>query len=390
MVLYHMAQNHINIKPISTRKDLNAFIGMPNRIYQEDPHWVARLRLERQQHFTAANPFFEHGKWQGWLAFKDRRLAGRISAQIDYLHEERYRNATGYFGSLEGENDLLIFRALFDTAETWLRQQGMKRVVGPLNLNINQEVGLLIRGFDRPPFFMMGHAHPYFAAHIQQCGYQKAVDTLAFRIVLSEFCVPPAMRAYLERMQDKLHLRPIDKKRAASELNLVRDIFNDAWDENWGFVPFTESEFLSVGTDMLKIISPDYIHIAEFEGEPAAFIVLLPNVNEMIQDLQGRLLPFGWLKLLWRLKIGRPKTARVPLMGVRKKYQNSMIGAALAFCLIQKMHDKSMRNGVQEIELSWVLEHNTRMKKMLETISAKVYKTYRIYEKSLSQDDQSQ
>lgn len=390
MASYHVTQNHISIKPISTRKDRNAFIGMPNRIYREDPNWIARLRLERQQHFSSANRFFEHGKWQGWLAFKDGRLAGRISAQIDYLHEERYHNATGYFGSLEGEDDLSVFRALFDAAETWLRQQGMKRIVGPLNLNINQEVGLLVQGFDRPPYFMMGHARPYFAEHVAQCGYQKAIDTLAFRIVVSEFCIPPAMRAYLERVQDKLHLRPIDTKRAASELNLVRDIFNDAWEENWGFVPFTESEFLAVGTDMLKIISPDYIHIAEFEGEPAAFIVLLPNVNEMIQDLQGRLLPFGWLKLLWRLKMARPKTARVPLMGVRKKYQNSLTGAALAFCLIQAMHSTSTRDGVQEIELSWILESNTRMKKILEAILAKAYKTYRIYEKSLSQDDRPQ
>lgn len=378
----------ITVKPVSNKADLRIFINLPNRLYRGDPNCVPRLFIERQKHFADTNPFFQHAIWQAWIAYKDGRPVGRISAQIDDLYRERHRSATGYFGSLEGENEPDIFEALLDTTESWLQKKGMEQVVGPLNLNINQEVGLLVQGFGTRPYFMMGHAHPYFSEQIERLGYKKAVDTLAFRLDIGSYIMPQIIRACLER-NDGLHVRSVRKKNAVAELKILRDIFNDSWSENWGFVPFTEAEFLSLGRDMINIINEDHIKIVEFKNEPAAFFVLFPNFNDAIADLKGRLLPFGWLKLLWRIKIQGIKTARVMLMGVRKKYQSKTIGATMISHLINEIHKCCLKDDVHEVEFSWVLEANRRIRRFIETTGAEVCKTYRIYEKQLSNNTKS-
>lgn len=370
----------IIIKPVQNRKELAAFIQMPNHLYRNDSCWVQRLYRERLEHFSKANPLFKHAHWQAWLAYRDGRAVGRISAQVDRLNQTYAQNVTGYFGSLESEDDSAIFQALFAAAENWLKEQDMAHIVGPINLGINQEVGLLVAGFDTPPSFMMGHALPYFDAHIENCGYQKAVDVLAFWFRV-DFDVHPALQSITKRTAKILTIRPINKKQAKSELELLRNIFNDAWSQNWGFLPFTESEFQTIGQDMLSLINKEFIQIVEFKGEAAAFVVLLPNINEAIQDLNGKLFPFGWLKLLWRLKVRSPKTGRVPLMGVRKKYQNTWIGASMAFRAIDAIYSAGRKKGIRGAELSWVLEDNHGMRKIIEYLCGEAYKTYRIYEK---------
>jgi hypothetical protein len=372
----------LQIVKVENRKALNNFIRVLWPLYKDDPAWVPPLMLERRMQLAPSNPYFEHADYSSWIAYRDRTPVGRISAQIDQLHLDRYQDATGFFGMLEAENNSEIFQILMDTAETWLRKKGMRRVTGPFNLSINQELGMLVDGFDTPPMVMMGHGHPYYAPRIEENGYRKEKDLLAY-IVDSDFKPPPAMRAIMARAKNRIQTRSLRKSDFKEELKLIRDIFNDAWSQNWGFIPFTDPEFQHLGKDLKMLVDENLMSIAAVDGEPAAFMVLLPNINEVIRDLNGRLLPFGWLKLLWRLKVKYPKTARVPLMGVRCRYHDSLLGAALAFSMFASLKPPVIKRGIKQVELSWILEDNKGMRNILETVGCRIYKTYRIYGKNL-------
>jgi hypothetical protein len=244
-------------------------------------------------------------------------------------------------------------------------------------------MGLLIDGFDKPPVFMMGHALPYFSKHIEQSGYQKAVDTFAYMIA-PDFNAPAIMHRLVAASANRVRVRPINRKRFDEEISLLRDIFNDAWADNWGFVPFTEAEFHELGKNLKFLVDAELIQIAEVDGEAAAFIVALPNINEAIQGLKGKLFPFGWAKLLWRLKVRYPNTARVPLMGVRRKFQRTRLGPSLAFQVIDAVRMRLIRLGAKQIELSWILEDNDGMRNIIESIGGLAYKRYRVYERNIN------
>lgn len=372
----------LRVVPVEGRLGLRQFIRLPWSIYRDDPAWVPPLLMERHQHLSSRNPFFEHAKWKFWLAYRGATPVGRISAQIDQLHLKRYEDSTGFFGLLEAEDEAETFRVLMNTAETWLRDQGMRRVLGPFNLSINQECGLLVEGFDTPPMVMMGHARPYYSSRVEENGYKKAKDLLAYRIE-SDFELTRAMRALIKRAAGKVSIRSLRKERFSEELDILQDIFEDAWSENWGFVPFTKAEFKHLGQNLKHLVHTEYVQIAEVEGAPDAMIVGIPNVNEIIKDLNGRLLPLGWLKLLWRLKVARPKTARVPLMGVRKRHHNSLLGAALAIMVVERVRRLGIKYGAKEVELSWILDDNKGMRNILESLGGVVYKRYRVYGKKL-------
>jgi hypothetical protein len=372
----------LTIVKVEKRKTLNEFIRLLWPLYKDDPAWVPPLMLERRMQLAPNSPFFEHADYSAWVAYRDRTPVGRISAQIDQLHLEAHQDATGFFGMLESENNPETFKALMETAENWLRTRGMQRVAGPFNLSVNQELGLLVEGFETPPSVMMGHALPYYAGRIEENGYRQKKDLLAY-IIDSDFKHPRAMQAIMARAKNRVKTRYLRKSEFKGELNLIRDIFNDAWSQNWGFVPFTDPEFQHLGKDLKMLVAEDLIAFAELDGEPAAFMVILPNINEIIRDLNGRLLPFGWLKLLWRLKVRYPTTARIPLMGVRCQYHDSMLGAALAFSMIAALQPPAVKHGIRQLELSWILEDNKGMRNILETVGSRVYKTYRIYSKEL-------
>lgn len=375
----------LRIVPVLGKKDVNQFIRIPNIIFKDDPAWISPLQIERRMHLSPnSNPYFQHAQWQAWIAWRGNQAVGRISAQIDALHIERYNDATGFFGMLDAEDNEETFAALLKTAEQWLSDHGMTRVRGPFNLSINEEMGLLIEGFDTPPMFMMGHALPYYSHHIEQCGYQKAVDTLAYKIA-PNFEPPPIMQRLLAKSKHKVTVRPINLKRFDEEIAILRDIFNESWQDNWGYIPFTEEEFQELGNNLRYLVSPEFIQIAEVDGEAAAFMVVLPNINEAISGLDGKLLPFGWLKLLWRLKVRFPKSARVPLMGVRPKFQHTRLGPALAFLVIEACQGPVHKRGAKLVELSWILEDNAGMRNILETINSEVYKRYRVYERQLEE-----
>ena len=372
----------LRVVPVEGRRGLRQFIRLPWSIYQDDPAWVPPLLMERRQHLSSRNPFFEHAKCKFWLAYRGATPVGRISAQVDQLHLQRYGDSTGFFGLVEAEDKAETFQILMDAAETWLRDQGMGRVLGPFNLSINQECGLLVEGFETPPAVMMGHARPYYSARVEENGYRRAKDLLAYRID-TDFELTRAMRALIKRAERRVSIRSLRKERFSEELDILQDIFEDAWSENWGFVPFTKAEFKHLGQNLKHLVHTEYVQIAEVEGTPDAMIIGIPNVNEVIKDLNGRLLPLGWFKLFWRLRMTRPNTARVPLMGVRKRHHNSLLGAALAIMVVERVRRLGIKYGAKEVELSWILDDNKGMRNILESLGGVVYKRYRIYGKKL-------
>jgi hypothetical protein len=377
-----MSGSSLQIVKVEDSRARNAFIRLPWSLYRDDPMWVPPLLLERRMHLSPKNPYFEHATCRFWIAYRDGKPVGRISAQLDQMHLERYKDATGFFGMLEAEDNIETFKALFDIAESWLRSQGMVHSRGPFNLSINQECGLLVAGYDTPPSMMMGHALPYYAERVEQCGYSKEKDLLAY-IVEGDIEYSATRKMLLKRAKGRIKTRPLKRKNFQEDLDIVFSIFNDAWSDNWGFVPFTQKELEHLANDLKLLINDKLVCIAEVDGEPAAFIVALPNLNEVIQDCNGKLLPFGWLKILWRLKIKYPETARVMLMGVLSKYQNSLLGAALAYQVISDAQEAVIKCGIKKVELSWILEDNVRMRDIIKDGGAREYKTYRIYSKGL-------
>ncbi|HAW2269907.1 TPA: LptF/LptG family permease [Escherichia coli] len=290
---------------------------------------------------------------------------------------------TGHFGMIDAIDDPQVFAALFGAAEAWLKSQGASKISGPFSLNINQESGLLIEGFDTPPCAMMPHGKPWYAAHIEQLGYHKGIDLLAWWMQRTDLTFSPALKKLMDQVRKKVTIRCINRQRFAEEMQILREIFNSGWQHNWGFVPFTEHEFATMGDQLKYLVPDDMIYIAEIDSAPCAFIVGLPNINEAIADLNGSLFPFGWAKLLWRLKVSGVRTARVPLMGVRDEYQFSRIGPVIALLLIEALRDPFARRKIDALEMSWILETNTGMNNMLERIGAEPYKRYRLYEKQI-------
>jgi hypothetical protein len=369
----------LQVNPVSDRRQLRQFIRLPWSIYSNDPVWVPPLLLERKEHL----PYFDHAQYQSWIAYRDGNAVGRISAQIDQLHLELHGENEGFFGMIEAKDNAETFKALLNTAETWLRDHGMRRILGPYNLSINQESGLLVDGYDTAPFMLMGHSRPYYRTRIEENGYQKTKDLLAY-IIDANFAHSAAMQAIVKRAKRRVTVRSLRKSNYDEDMKIIEDIFNDAWSENWGFIPYTEAEFKQLAKDFKLILDFELIKIAEVDGAPAAFMVTVPNINEAIRDLNGRLLPFGWIKLLWRLKVRYPQTARIPFMGVRKQYQGSLLGAALAFMVIIDGQPHGIKRGLKKVELSWILEDNKGTRDIIESIGAVVYKRYRIYSKDLT------
>lgn len=376
--------NHLEIRRVIGKKDLKAFIRVPWTIYKDDPQWRPPLLQERKDALAPGNPFFEHAAWQAWIAWQGEKPVGRISAQIDHLHQERYNNRTGFFGLIEAPDDPEIFAALFATAEQWLLEKGMQQVTGPFNLGINQEVGILVDGFDTPPRVMTTHSPRYYGAAIQNCGYTPAQDLLAYELNINTYKRPASMNEVTTRNADRVRVRPLDRKNKHADLDMMRDIFNDAWQNNWNFVPFTREEFRAIGKELLLVVPTEFIQIAELDDEAAAFIVLLPDLNEAAADLNGRLLPFGWARLLWRLKVRFPKACRIPLMGVRQKYQKTIFGPTMAYMLVESVIQPGISRKGETVEMSWILESNKPTRNIIEKFGGKITKRYRMYHKSLT------
>jgi GNAT superfamily N-acetyltransferase len=381
---FDTTDSDLKIVPVGSKTELKRFVELANRLNAKDPNWVVPLMYERMAALTPkTNPFFEHADVQMWLAVRGGRDVGRISATIDHLATEVGDGKTGNFGMIAAEDDPAIFSLLFRTAEDWLKARGCTRALGPFNLSINEEVGLLVDGYDSKPMVMMGHDPRYTPARVEEQGYAKAKDVYAY--VCDPRAALPAVvvRRVKRGLPEGVILRQLDMSRYDEEVKALTAILNDAWSQNWGFVPTTEAETAQLGKALKDVLDPRLVLFAEIDGEVAAFIVLLPNVNEAIEGLNGKLLPFGWAKLLWRLKVKRVKSIRIPLMGLKRKFADTLRGQVVPFHLMNAGRDAGLALGYDKFEFSWVLEDNAPMRRISEAMGAEIYKTYRIYEKAI-------
>lgn len=374
----------LQIIPVTGKALMQRFIRVPATLGAHDPNWITPLDMERAESFSPKhNPLFSHTEVQFWLAVKDGRDVGRISAQIEATNVQK-GDMTGYFGLIAAEDDATIFAALFATAEAWLKARGMKQVIGPFNLGINEEAGLLVDGFDTPPMLLMGHDQPYASQCVEGAGYTKSKDIYAYISTIAE-PLPRAAQLLLKRkLPAGLTMRMLNFKQYRKDIDDITDIFNNAWMDNWRFSPLTPDDTDHLAKALRPILDSKLVWLVDIEGEPAAFGVCLPNINEALQGLDGKLLPLGWAKLLWRLKVSGVKTCRVPLMGVKRKFAASFAGAVMPFLIIDAMRREAMKMGYEKVELSWVLEDNLPMRRICENFGAVPYKTYRLYEKALA------
>ena len=373
----------VSVTPVSGKRDLELFIRLPRRLYQDNPNWVPPLlHFQREMFSPRHNPFFEHAEVQLFLARRDGRVAGRISAQIDHEHNRYHNEKTGFFGFFECIDDSEVASALLATAEEWLRARGMDRIRGPLNFSINGELGFLVQGHDSPPQILMPYTHPYYLDQLESSSYAKVQDLFAWRWESQPVPEGPARMVRGLRSRPEVKVRIADMKRFDKEVRTILDLYNEAWSENWGFVPATEAEARQMSRDLKLIADPHIVPFVEIDGEPAGVALAVPNLNEAIHDLDGKLFPFGFLKLLWRMKIKRPRTGRLLLLGIKKEYRSRRY-AGLAYLLCDEIYHQARKRGYEWAEFSWTLEDNKLINSLITKIGCTHYKTYRIYEKPL-------
>jgi hypothetical protein len=364
---------------------LKEFLDVVDYIYREDPNFVRPLDQDLKDRLSPKkNPFFEHGEGTIFTAHRNGQCVGRVTAQIDREHLERYKDDTGFFGFLDTIDDPDVARALLAAAEGWLKEKGIKRVRGPLSLSINEELGCLVEGFDTPPYFFMPHHLPYQSALIEKAGYAKEKDFYAWKYEVGE--VNKRTRKAHDEIaaMPEVTARQVSVKDVERDVEIVVDIFNDAWSDNWGFVPLTRTEVRKMAQDFKLILMPEITRIVSIDGEPAAVSVALPNLNELISDLHGKLFPFGLAKLLYRLKVKGPKSGRLLILGIRKKYRHVRKYAGLSAYLYAEMNDSGRKLGMTRGELGWTLEDNGPVNAGIRLMGSTIYKRYRVYEKGLS------
>jgi GNAT superfamily N-acetyltransferase len=374
----------VEIVRVTDSATLRRFIHVPFVVHENDSAWVPPLLMERKQAFSPRdNEFLRRAEVRFWLARRNSRYVGRISAQIDPLAQRGGEGPVGHFGCLSAIDDRDVFAALLGTVEDFLKSRGVTRACGPFTLSINEETGLLVEGFDAPPMLLMGHDPAYAGARLEALGYRKEKDVYAYLLDM-EAPLSRSAHGMLERpLPGSVTMRRLNLSDYANEIRRMVDIYNDAWSGNWGFVPLTEPEADEMARRLRMLLDERLVWFAEADGQAVAFIVVLPNVNEAVRDLDGRLLPFGWAKLLWRLKFRGVKSARVPLMGVRRSLAGTLIGSAIPLQLIGAVLPANAAFGFHWIELSWILEDNLPMRRILERLGARAYKTYRVYGKAL-------
>jgi len=378
----------IDIIPVEGRKLLREFLAVPDFIYADDSAWRPQLKFERAAHI---NPQKNPGaaaleNRQLFLAKRGEEFVGRIAAFINPVHDSHYNETAGFFGFFDCEANKATGASLLEAAQSWLRTRKVERIIGPTQWSVNEECGLLIDGFTTPPVVMMSHGRADYKDMIEAQGFTKAVDMLAYQSELSAGYPRPKMAQAMVKSADRntdITIRPMGGN-FMDEVSVVMDIFNDAWSDNWGFVPFSDKQIEHMAKEIKPIMFKEGLWVGEYKGVPIAYIWMIPDLNEAIRDIEGNLWPLGWMKLLWRLKVSGVKQARIPLMGIRKEYHNSRTGLSIVAKLCETVFEAARQKGFTHCELSWVLENNAGMKAICEQAGAIPYKTYRMYEKRLS------
>jgi len=363
------------------RAGVGRFLQVPFALYRDDPRWVAPILDDRRKVLGDDNPFFAHARMTLWVAVENGRDVGSIAAVVDDRHNERYHESTAFFGFFESRDDPAVSRLLFGAARAWARGQGMTRLLGPMNPSINEECGLLVDGFDAPPVLMMTYNPPYYGELCVDAGLRPCKDLFAYLVALDDSRLSRldrlAARA-VERLPE-VTVRPIDKRALPRELTKIQDVYNVAWDNNWGHVPMTAAEVAFMAARLRPLLDEKLILLAEAKDEPVAFIITLPDYNEAFARLRGRLLSPRLVRALpYLLGVRRPRMVRVMAMGVKPAYRKRGLDAALfAGCL-----RASLEAGFEAAELSWVLDDNVLMQRVGNMFGGARYKTYRLYEGS--------
>ncbi|MGH7965476.1 MAG: GNAT family N-acetyltransferase, partial [Candidatus Binatia bacterium] len=364
--------------PAHSRRDLFRFLKLPWQLYRDDPVWVPPLLHDLKRLLDPrSHPFHQHAEVQYFLARRGEEIVGRIAAIVNHQYVTFHNQAIGFFGFFESVNDPAVATELLTTVERWLAERGMKQIHGPMNFSTNEECGLLVDGFQHRPMVMMPYNPPYYAQLLEAAGYTKAKDLLAY--LLDDPQPPERLVHGVSRLQQvrEVTIRQINPRRFAEEVDLIRAIYTSAWERNWGFIPMTKEETSDLASQFRRVADPNLCLIAEVKGEPVGFALALPDYNQVLRHMNGRLLPFGLLKLLWyRRKIN---AARVLTLGLKPGFRRMGIDAMLYLCLWQE----APKNGYPTVECSWILEDNWAMRRGLERMGARLYKTYRIYEKTL-------
>ncbi|MGA9524826.1 MAG: N-acetyltransferase [Myxococcaceae bacterium] len=377
------ATSEVTITPVQSKADKDAFIRFPYALYKNDPNWVPPLLMERYDFLNSKkNPWFEFGTVELFLARRKGEVVGRIAAVNDPRYNEFHGTNQGFFGMFDAVDDAAVAKGLFDAAAQWCRSRGFNKMMGPASFSSNYEFGTLVEGFDAPPVVMMAYNPRYYPALIEAVGLKKAKDLLAWELSSS---VPPPEK--VARVADKIRkregivVRPVNLKDFEAEAQRIKDIYNSAWEKNWGFVPMTEHEFDHLARDLKQVVVPDLLMIAEVNGEPVAFSMTIPDANVVYKAAGGRLtrygLPIGLVKML--LAMRKMKRLRLITLGIKPGYRKRGIDAILYLDTLRKAKELGYSGG----EISWTLEDNDLVNRAIESMGGRKYKTYRVYERDL-------
>lgn len=385
-----MHNSEIVIEPVSGKRGRTRFVDLGRRFSAELDHFVPQLRSEQLELLDPdKNPFFEHADVQLFVAVRAGHDVGRISAHIDHVAlgmppQQGFGPGAGLFGYFDAEDEA-VAKALLERAENWLRERDMTRVLGPISLSIWEEPGLLVEGQDHAPMIMMGHHPARYQRWIEGAGYTLAKSLLTYELDVSKD-FPPLIRRIVDmgERNERITIRPVDKSRYEEEVHTALEILNDAWSGNWGFVPFTEREIAYASKKLKPLIHPELVMLAELDGESVAFMITLPDINEVLTEIDGKLFPFGWVRLLHWLRKPVGRNMRVPLMGVKRELHNSRMASQLAFMMIDAIRTNASRTfGTARGEIGWILDDNRGMIAIADAIQSTVNRRYYIYEKLL-------
>lgn len=376
----------IQIREHTPGQDVGDFIAAANEVYRFDPAWIPPLDFEFKQRLSPKhNPFFNRAEVALFTAWKDGRIAGRISASIDREWLRLWQDDTGFFGFFDTIDDQKVATALLEEAEGWLRRRGMKRAMGPFSLYPNEEVGVLIEGFQYPPVLMMAHSRPYQGKLAEGAGYEKEKDLYCWRYTDRTPFTPRALKAWEQiKSLPEVKLRSMNMSRFDEEIRTIMDIYNDAWEGKWGFVPALPDEIEKMAKDLKLLTDPDIAFMAEVNGKPMGMCIMFPNLNEVIRDFEGKLAPANWAKLLWRLKVRHPRSSRLMLLGIKREVRaNVKRYGGLSAAMYVEVAKRGIGKGYRWGELSWTREDDAPINLGIRAMGAELYKKYRVYRKAL-------
>lgn len=376
----------LQVREVQCASDVEAFIEAGRRAQASNPRWIEPVREEMRLALDKKrSPLMLESEIQPFVAFRDGEPVGRIAAVVNRAHLEKYQDGCGHFGLIDAIDDREAFAALFDRAADFLRRRGLLRMRGPFSLSINHEIGVLVQGFDQNHVVRTNHAPPHYARHIEALGLRKAMDVFAYVCKAAESDFPERVAALADRFEPAKHIRTYGLSRSgwSTQFPQVLELYNDAWKNNWSSTPVSRAEAKLISRLMLPVCKPSWIRMAQWRGEDIAVVSQIPDVNEALEGLSGRLLPFGWAQMLWRIHVGGTRMTRIPMIGVASRWRGTRLGSMAVSLLLAEAIATARSARVEEIEISWMLETNHAVLNLVESLPARHARTFRIYEREL-------